>query len=161
MGEIRTVTTLRSKKAEIERAILGYETRIKQARADLAHVTAAIAIFEASGDPLDMQAYVDVHRLWKRGELIRVCKGFLQAEGPLNTRQLAERAMKALGFETADKVLAKTIAFKIVQAMRQQHIRGMVFDAGKFKGARVWTLTPPASQRGADSSQRSLLTDPD
>ncbi len=161
MAEIRTVTTLRSKRVEIEKSIIGYEARIKQARADLAHITAAIAIFEASGDPAGMQAYVDIHRIWKRGELMRVCKGFLQAEGPLNTRQLAERAMKALGFETADKVLAKTIAFKIVQAMRQQYIRGTIFDAGKFRGARVWTLTPPASQHGADSSQRNLLTDHD
>lgn len=50
MAEIRTVTTLRSKQAEIQRAIVGYEQRLAQARADLSHVIAAIAIFEASGD---------------------------------------------------------------------------------------------------------------
>jgi hypothetical protein len=47
MAEIRTVTTLRRKREEIKRAIRNYEKRLDQTRADLAHLTAAIAIFEA------------------------------------------------------------------------------------------------------------------
>ena len=140
MAEIRTVTTLRSKREEIERAIVGYEARLNQARADLAHITAAIAIFEASGDHADMLAYVDIHRIWKRGQLMEMCKGFLKAEGPLCTRALAERAMKASGLDASDKVLGKAVAWKIVQAMRAQHLRGQIADAGKIKGARVWAL---------------------
>ncbi len=46
MAEIRTVTTLKSKRAEILASITLYERRIAQARADLAHVAACIAIFE-------------------------------------------------------------------------------------------------------------------
>src|ERR1019366_7940933 len=42
MAEIRTVTTLRSKRAEIIAAIANYEKKLSQARADLAHITAAI-----------------------------------------------------------------------------------------------------------------------
>ena len=72
MAEIRTVTTLTSKREEIERAIVGYEARLKQARADLAHITAAIAIFDASGDHADMLAYLDIHRIWKRGGLTAI-----------------------------------------------------------------------------------------
>lgn len=140
MAEIRTVTTLRSKRVEIEKAIVGYEARLKQARADLAHITAAIAIFDASGDHADMLAYVDIHRIWKRGGLMVLCKGFLRDEGPLCTRALAERAMKASGLDARDKVLATAVAFKIVQAMRAQHLRGQIADAGKLKGARVWAL---------------------
>ena len=51
MAEIRTVTTLRSKRAEIISSIAHYEKRIAQARADLSHVNACIALFEVSGDP--------------------------------------------------------------------------------------------------------------
>jgi len=58
MSEIRTVTTLRSKREEIISSIKLYEERIKQARADLAHVTDCIKIFEASGDTHDMPKYV-------------------------------------------------------------------------------------------------------
>jgi hypothetical protein len=75
MAEIRTVTTLRRKAEEIRKTIVGHEQRLQAARPDLSHVMAAIAIFEASGDPADMQRYVDIHRIWPRGELIRLCKG--------------------------------------------------------------------------------------
>jgi hypothetical protein len=68
MAEIRTVTTLRYKRAEIEKSIAEYEKRIAQATADLSHINAAISIFEASGDPKGFPAYVDLHRLFKRGE---------------------------------------------------------------------------------------------
>jgi uncharacterized protein YfcZ (UPF0381/DUF406 family) len=63
MAEIRTVTTLRAKRAEIESSIAQYERKLAQARADLASITATITIFEASGDPEGMARYLDVHRL--------------------------------------------------------------------------------------------------
>lgn len=140
MHEIRTVTTLRSKKADIERAIAAYETKIAQARADLAHINAAIGIFEATDSPEATRAYIDLHRIWKRRELTTLCKGFLEAEGPLSTRQLAERAMKHRGLDTGDKVLTKAVCFRIVQALRLQWKRGKIGDAGRDKGARVWRL---------------------
>ena len=54
MAEIRTVTTLRRKRDEISASIRLYERQLAQARSDLASVTAAIKIFEATGDPKDM-----------------------------------------------------------------------------------------------------------
>ena len=66
VAEIRTVTTLRTKRDEIAASIAAYERKLDQARADLSHITAAIKIFEASGDPADMGRYVDVHRLFGR-----------------------------------------------------------------------------------------------
>jgi hypothetical protein len=74
MAEIRTVTTLRSKRDEIVHSIRLYERQLEQARADLAHVTAAIRIFEASGNAKDMPRYVDTHRLFKRGETWALCQ---------------------------------------------------------------------------------------
>jgi len=105
MAEIRTVTTLRSKRAEIIASIANYEKKLAQARADLAHITAAIMIFEASGDRDEIPPYVDIHRCLKRGEAIAVCKDALAAHGPLNTRQLALKVMAAKGLNTGDKVL--------------------------------------------------------
>jgi hypothetical protein len=48
MEEIRTVTTLEAKRTEIRNAIAEYERRLTQARADLAHVTACIRLFDTS-----------------------------------------------------------------------------------------------------------------
>ena len=115
MGEIRTVTTLRAKREEIAASIKLYEDRIKQAGADLAHVTACIKIFEASGDTQDMPKYVDVYRLFKRGEPMAVCKEAL-ASGPKSTRELALAVMEFKGLDIGDKVLAKAVAAQLIHA---------------------------------------------
>jgi uncharacterized protein (UPF0147 family) len=59
MAEIRTVTTLRRKRDEIRRAISNYERKLDQAKADLAHIAAAIHIFEAKGGDTALPAYAD------------------------------------------------------------------------------------------------------
>jgi hypothetical protein len=139
MAEIRTVTTLRSKRADIIASIANYEKRLAQARADLAHITAAITIFEASGGVEEIPPYVDIHRCFKRGEAITLCKEAL-ASGPLNTRQLALRVMAAKGLDTGDKVLAKAVAGRLIHALRQQCRRGLIDGTEKHCGARVWAL---------------------
>ena len=139
MAEIRTVTTLRSKRAEILASISLYEKRLAQARADLAHVTACITIFEASGDGEDVSSYVDTHRLFRRGEIVLLCKEAL-ASGPKTTKELALHVMAAKGLDTGDKVLAHAMAQRMIHALRQQWRRGLLQDGGKVKGARVWAL---------------------
>jgi intracellular sulfur oxidation DsrE/DsrF family protein len=141
MAEIRTVTTLRSKRTEIIASIANYEKKLAQARTDLAHITAAIAIFEVSGDPEEIPPYVDIHRCFRRGETVAICKEAL-AQGPLNTRQLALRVMAAKGLDTGDRVLAKAIAGRLIHALRQQCRRGLIDGTEKHLGARVWALPP-------------------
>src|SRR5438309_4182898 len=96
-AEIRTVTTLRRKRDEIAASIRLYEQQLEQARADLAHVTAAIRIFEASGDPKGMARYVDTHRLFKYGEPWAICRAALAKRGNLSTRVLALELMRVKG----------------------------------------------------------------
>ena len=74
MAEIRTVTTLRRKRAGILASITLYEKRLSQARADLSHVTACMAILGATGDGEGLSSYVDTHRMFARGEMIHQCK---------------------------------------------------------------------------------------
>lgn len=50
MAESTTIATLKRKRDEIARSILAYEKKLDQARADLAHINAAISIFAASGE---------------------------------------------------------------------------------------------------------------
>src|SRR5277367_4829325 len=144
MAEIRTVTTLRSKRAEILVSIAQYEKRIGQARADLSHVNACIALFEATGEPSDINPYVDTHRLFARGEMMRLCKDGL-ASGPKSTKELALYVMAAKGLDTGDKVLARAMATRMIHALRLQWRRGHLDGERKVKGARVWAL--PGSDR--------------
>ncbi len=139
MGEIRTVTTLRAKREEIQASIKLYEDRIKQARADLAHVSACIKIFEASGDVETMPKYIDVYRLFKRGEPMAVCKEAL-ASGPKSTRELALAVMESKGLDTGDKVLAKAVAAQLIHQLRMQSSRGRIIRDGKKGTALIWRL---------------------
>jgi hypothetical protein len=128
--EIRTVTTLHRKREEIARIITGYEKRLVQVRADLAHIEATIAIFEAAGD---------VQRLFRRGEAVAICKTALR-QGPLKTRELVLHIMNAKGMDTADTALAKTIAKRLINTLGQQRRRGAILGIGKAKSARLWQL---------------------
>jgi hypothetical protein len=139
MAEIRTVTTLRRKRDEIEASIANYEAKLAQARADLAHINAAITIFEASGDASTLACYVDLHRLFKYGETTSMCKAAL-ASGPKNTREIAAYIIGCKGLDAGDKVLAKTIAKGIIHALRQQSRAGAIIGLGKQKAARIWRL---------------------
>jgi hypothetical protein len=143
MAEIRTVTTLRYKRVQITATIAKYEKRIAQARADLSHINACIAIFEADTAPSDAAPYIDVHRLFERGEPMRLCKQAL-ASGPKSTKELALHVMAAKGMDTSDKVPAHAVAGRLRHALRQQWRRGLISGEGKIKGARIWaTIQAP------------------
>jgi hypothetical protein len=138
MAEIRTVTTLRYKRDEIVASIKLYERQLEQARADLAHVMAAIRIFEASGNPKDIPKYIDIHRLFRRGETWALCKAALASNGSMTTKELALELMKAKILETGDKVLARALGMKLVNSQRKQELRGQLVCEGKRKGVSVW-----------------------
>jgi len=139
MTEIRTITTLIAKRDEIERSIVNYEARLEQARADLSHVNACIAIFESCDEPSGARAYVDLHRLFARGEMMRLCKEAL-ASGAKTTKEPALIVIAAKGLDTGDKLLARAMATRMIHALRQQWRRGHLDGDGKVKGARVWQL---------------------
>jgi hypothetical protein len=154
MAEIRTVTTLSAKREEIRGTIHAYEQKLAQARVDLAHITAAIAIFEASGDRATMPPYVDVHRLFRRGEPVELCKAAL-ASGPKTMRELALEVMKAKGLDTGDKVLARAIAARLIHALRMQSGRGLILGGGEAEGGAdlaLASLKPALSGARIDSS---------
>jgi hypothetical protein len=141
MGEPIVILALRRKRDRIEAAIAGYERKIKEAQADLAHVGASLRLFELSGDPAEFPAYIDLNRILRRGEITGLCMTTLQAEGPLDTRELTSRVMAAKGLNRDDRVLAQAISLRIVQTLRMKARRGGVLDGSeRRKGACVWRL---------------------
>jgi hypothetical protein len=78
--------------------------------------------------------YVDLNRLLRRGETTRICMEALAKEGPLDTRQLAMRIIKAKGLTESDKVLAQSIALRVVQTLRMRARRKKVECVTKTKG---------------------------
>lgn len=140
MAEIRTVTTLRRKQHQIEVAIADYERRLTQARSDLEHVNATIAIFEASGDTNTLASYVDLQRLFKSGELAAMCKTAL-ADGPKDTREIAAYIVETKGLDAGDNVLAKAIMKRLNYTLRVQARGGTLVVTGRYKDAYIWKLS--------------------
>jgi hypothetical protein len=139
MADSRTAETLCRKRDEIARSIDDYEARLAQARADLAHMDAAIAIFATSDGALPIRPYVDVYRLFKRGEMAAICREALK-HGPHNTRELALAVMAAKGIDTGDTVLAKALGHRLIHVLRLQARSGKIVGVGRHKAARVWRL---------------------
>jgi hypothetical protein len=142
MAESQTLVVLRNKRDEIERAIAAYEKKIEAAKLDLAHVNATLRMFEAPEGRTEFPVYVDTLRLFKRGEIVTICKKALVEEGPLDTRELALRVMRAKGLDESDIVLRTSITYRIVQAMRLQAKRGNLESPGKRGAIRVWKAKP-------------------
>ncbi len=155
MAEIRTVTTLRTKRDAIERAIISYETRLAQAKADLAHINAALAIFEGASEPGGHKVYVNIERLFGYGEIATLSAAALTA-GDMTTPQVTQRIMAAKGMDTGDKVLAKRLCLTVVQSLRGLARRRRVQMVQKVQGVCIWRLT----SEGAAASSLSIGAKP-
>jgi hypothetical protein len=141
MADPLAITILRKKRNRIRDTIASYEARLKEAQADLAHVTATLRLFEVDGNPADFPVYVDLNRIFKRGETSSFCMAALKAEGPLDTRELTARIMRSKGLDEHDKVLSQSIALRIVQTLRFRAKRGLVDGAERRKGVCLWRIT--------------------
>lgn len=141
MADPHIISTLQKKRDDLERIIKAYEGKIKAAQHDLMHVNATLRLFELNGAHEVFPVHADVTRLFRRGELVRICKEALAAvpEG-LDTRELALVIIRAKGLDEADAVLRRAIAYRIVQLLALQCRSGQIGDAGKRKGVRVWNL---------------------
>src|ERR1700681_2587050 len=133
MGEPIAVLALRRKRDQISGTIAHYERLLREAQHDLAHVNASLRLFEATGEAADLPPYVDLNRVLRRGETTIICMDALTKEGPLDTRQLALRVIRA-------KVLAQTEALRVVQTLRMRARRGKVESVTRTMGVCVWQL---------------------
>ena len=138
MAEIRTVTTLRAKRLEIRRALAMYQEKMDQAKADLQHVSAVIAIYEAQEKP-DGRSYVNIDHLFRHFELAVLCQEAL-ADGPLSTTEIAKWVLKRKGLDDSDPILVRTVAKRIIHNLRKQIRRGQLADGGNLSKTRVWAL---------------------
>jgi hypothetical protein len=139
MADSRTAETLRNKRDEIAQSIDDYEARLAQAKADLAHIDAAIAIFATSDGAKPVRPYVDIRRLFKRGEMAAISREALK-DGPRNTRELAQAVMAAKGLNAGDRVMAKAISYRLIHTLRIAARTGKIVGIGKHKAARIWRL---------------------
>jgi hypothetical protein len=142
VADPQVVPTLANKAEQVEKYIIDTEAKLAAARADLAHIRATLALFQADGDTPEYPVHMGVHRLFKRGEIWNVVKPALEnATNGLDTRELAALVIQAKGLDPNDKVVRNTLTLSVVHILRMRHKRGQVSDGGKRKGVRIWRLT--------------------
>jgi len=151
MAEPIAVLALRRKRNQISGTIAHYERLLQEAEHDLAHINASLRLFEATGEAADLPPYVDLNRVLRRGETTKICMDALAKEGPLDTRQLALRVIRAKGLSESDKVLAQTVALRVVQTLRMRARRGKVESVTRTKGVCVWRI-PEGLRRSTEAS---------
>jgi hypothetical protein len=69
---------------------------------------------------------------------VTICKAALAEHGPMKTRQLVTHVLMAKSLDAADRVLAKSVASRLIHALRMQAKRGKIAAQGKERGATVW-----------------------
>ena len=143
------VLALRRRRDHISGIIAEYERKIKEAQHDLGHIVASLRLFELTGDPRDFPPYIDLNRLLRRGETTRICIDALTKEGPLDTRELAQRVMRAKELNESDKILGQAIALRIVQTLRLK--RTTLDGKDRRKGVSLWKLVTPSSHDAGNS----------
>ena len=125
-----TATILRRKRALLVKIVAEYEQRLERARADIAHIDATIAIFDAVGR---------IDRLFRRGEAMAICKKALR-NGPLKARQMATCIMDAAGMHDGDALLRKAVMARLRNALSVELRRRSLVASGKHRVAWLWRL---------------------
>jgi len=121
MGELHILSILRRKREEIEAVIAVHEAKIEAARMDLAAVEKILRLFDPDAGRDQVAAYFELGRLWKRGEIVAVCRDALERDGPLDTHQLAVCVAKVKGLDDQDAVMVKSVIFSGRQGAFKRH----------------------------------------
>ena len=74
MAEPHIVTTLRTKRDELDRLISSYEGALAAARRDFVNVNSTLELFEKGGSSAVYSSHLSIVRMFKRGELFALCK---------------------------------------------------------------------------------------
>jgi hypothetical protein len=138
MAEPHIVKTLRRKREEIESVIADLETRLALAKIDHAQVGRTLAIFDC--DPREPMAdYFEIGRLWRRSEIVALCRAALAECGPLDTNELTDRVIAAKGLQNVGAIMLQAIRGRVGRALANAKIRGLVESEGE-RHERRWSL---------------------
>jgi hypothetical protein len=144
MAQSIIIHALTEKRAEISGRIHDLEERTRQARADLAHIDAAMLLFDPDAKPAAIRAKLPSKgrsSLFANGEISRRCREAIRdANGePVAAEAIVRQAIADKGFESEDKALRQDLVRRFLWALHRMQIAGTVQRVGKGLGAR-WAL---------------------
>jgi len=143
MTESHVISQLKERASKLRAAIDAYEDKVKEAQRDLAHLNAAIRLFEIGDMPLQFPVHMDSRQLFKPRQLGQLAMQGLERNGAMTTRELAIYVITERGLDATDKVLRQSVGYRLVQSLTRQWKRGKLGSEGVRGGVRVWRVCSP------------------
>jgi len=147
MAESHVVSGLVAKRSELAGLINHHQEAMRRISADIAHVDAAIKIFDPDYDLRTVKpiAFRTGNPWFGHGETSRwALEAMRMAEGTLSTRQIAERLIEKSGKTVSGSKEWDSIMKLVVGALRRLESKGYVRAVGKAAGPRntpiLWDL---------------------
>jgi hypothetical protein len=147
MPELQVINTLNTKADDLRSQVVRIERELEQTKAALSHVLATMHMFRPPRAGEEFPTHYNMAQLFKRREIVGYCTKALQA-GPLDTRQLSDWIIEKKQFPNPDRHLKKSVAFRVVQALRLQEKRGgRIHRIGNLSNVVVWKLAVITRQK--------------
>lgn len=140
---IPLVHGLITKRAEVSGIIADLEERMRQERANLAHIDATLLLFDPDLKPKTIRPVRPAKGrsgLFANGEISRRCREAIRkaAPEPVSAELVVRQAMTDKGLDPEDKALRQDMLRRFLWAMHRMHVAGIVGKTGNGLGAR-WT----------------------
>ena len=142
MGEPIILSTLHDKLYELRRLIADYEEALAKARADLAVIQGAFAIFQREGGlPQELVAGIGIRSMFKRGETWELCAAALaDAPAGLSTRDLAVICLEKKGYDPENGIIRRSMISDLSNSLKKKGYRREVIRVNAGSKSAVWRL---------------------
>jgi hypothetical protein len=143
MGDTYVISGLTAKRSELLAMAQSLEAQARQARVDLAHIDAALRLFDPSVDLAAIRGKSQTRGRcpwFKGGDLSRFCREVLRdASEPLSAEAMVRQIMARHGMDQENQAQRSAIILRTLQALHRMAKRGDVGRIGKGVGV-LWTL---------------------
>jgi hypothetical protein len=139
------INALTHKRAEISDLIADLEHQVRQARVDLAHIDAALRMFDPDTAPAITRVRRGrprVHRdgLFEEGEISRRCRDCLRKTGePISAETIVRQAMVDKKLDAEDARLRRDLIGRFLMALHRLYRARQVRKIGHGLGT-LWAL---------------------
>ncbi len=142
MGDTHVISGLTAKRVELLGRARSLEDQARQTRADLAHIDAALRLFDPGIDLGEIRAkHPGKGRSpwFATGEMARLCREILRdATEALSAEAMVRQIMVSRGMDAEDRQQRSAIILRTLQALHRMAKRGDVTRIGKGVGV-LWT----------------------
>ena len=151
MAQSIIIHALAEKRAEVSGQIAALEARIRQFRADLAHIDATLLLFDPDAKPPEIKPRRPPHKrqdgMFQEGEISQRCRDIVRRAGsvPMSAEEIVRTAMADKGLDPGDGRLRRDLMGRFFMALHRLHRVGHIRKIGHGIGTQ-WALPAEPSE---------------